>query len=317
MKQIFSIFLSFLASLLIPWAVLASVVTVTENSTLTLPASGDSYTLRSGSTFNNLAVSGGTFVVTLDPKDQIIIVSGSKQNFANSRNIETTCNSSDSQMVQSVATSGAQVVITITPSGTCTVVTATPTGGGGGGGGSSGGGSSGSSTPVPSPSSTPTPSPTPIPTVISTSSQIPAPVPSSLAQPPVLIPATPTASALVPVSPVIISRTLTYGSQGNDVKILQKFLASDTSVYPEGVANGVFGPKTKAAVQRFQEKYGIARNGQQGYGTLGPKTKAKMRELSSTPAASLSTPASSSASVSDLQVQIKMLQDMLNKLKQK
>ena len=96
--------------------------------------------------------------------------------------------------------------------------------------------------------------------------------------------------------------------------MLQQFLASDKSVYPEGIANGTFGPKTKAAVQRFQEKYGIAKKGQVGYGLLEPKTRAKIKALSaSSPAPS----SSSSPSVSALQAQLQALQDMIKKLQQK
>ena len=45
------------------------------------------------------------------------------------------------------------------------------------------------------------------------------------------------------------------GSQGNEVKELQKCLARDSEVYPEGEITGYFGEKTKKAVIKFQEKY--------------------------------------------------------------
>ena len=104
--------------------------------------------------------------------------------------------------------------------------------------------------------------------------------------------------------------------------MLQKFLASDKSLYPEGTVNGVIGPKTKAAIQRFQEKYGIAQNGQQGYGVLGPKTRAKLQEVSEASSAMASpslvpTPSSPSVTIESLHVQLKALQDMLKKLQQK
>ncbi|MEK7074322.1 MAG: peptidoglycan-binding domain-containing protein [Patescibacteria group bacterium] len=98
-------------------------------------------------------------------------------------------------------------------------------------------------------------------------------------------------------------------------------MATDKSIYPEGIVSGYFGPKTKAAVERFQEKYGIARKNQPGYGVVGPKTRAKLKELSGgvstvIPSPSPITP-SSSVTISDLQAQIKMLQDMLKKLQNK
>lgn len=48
---------------------------------------------------------------------------------------------------------------------------------------------------------------------------------------------------------------LQVGSQGNEVQELQKCLAKDPEVYPEGEVTGYFGEKTKEAVINFQEKY--------------------------------------------------------------
>jgi len=48
---------------------------------------------------------------------------------------------------------------------------------------------------------------------------------------------------------------LRIGSRGTEVKELQKCLAKDPEIYPEGEITGYFGSKTKAAVIKFQEKY--------------------------------------------------------------
>lgn len=332
MKRILSIFLGVSALFLVPLATFAGTVTTTQDFSITLPSTGEGYTVRGDATFNNLTVTGGTFTFTLDPKDQVIVLSTNKRNLTNDRGVATICNANDSQSVQSVATTGSQVIVTFTPSGTCTVSgeTASATGSGGGGGSSSGGGggSSVSSSPSPSPSpiSTLTPSSTVIPTP--TSSATPSPTSGASPQPHVLIPTKPTIVPPVAVSVplVTISRTLALGAQGNDVTILQKFLATDKSIYPEGIISGYFGPKTKAAIGRFQIKYGIARKGQPGYETLGPKTRAKLQEvsrmLSVSPApsplpSSLVASPPSSVRILNLQAQIKALQDMLNKLKKK
>jgi peptide/nickel transport system substrate-binding protein len=55
--------------------------------------------------------------------------------------------------------------------------------------------------------------------------------------------------------PPLFTKNLVYGSRGKEVRELQKCLAKDPEVYPEGEITGYFGPKTKRAVIRFQEKY--------------------------------------------------------------
>lgn len=319
MKRTLSIFLSVSASLLaVPVLVLASVVTLNQNVGIVLPSDGTSLTFSSGGTFNKVIVSGGAFELTLDPGDSVTIHDVQKRTLSNSRGIDSICDSGESRITHSLSSSaGTQVVITTTPSGTCASSTvAQSNGGGGGGGGSSSSGSSASSASVvtaitsPVPSISPSVSPTPISSPIS--SPIPSSVPLVVSPTPINVPSTP---------PVIILRNLSVGSKGSEVMMLQQFLASDKSIYPEGITNGVFGPKTKSAIQRFQEKYGIAKKGQHGYGVLGPKTRAKVKELSgassmSSSASQTPTP-SSDSSVSALQDQLKVLQDMLKKLQQK
>jgi len=102
--------------------------------------------------------------------------------------------------------------------------------------------------------------------VFKTSSEA-VPTPSSPSSPTVL--ATPPTSV---VSAPIISRKLTRGSRGDDVKALQQFLGSEVT--------GYFGPATRKAVGEFQEKNGIAKKGDQGYGDVGPATRAKLKEIS-------------------------------------
>lgn len=77
-----------------------------------------------------------------------------------------------------------------------------------------------------------------------------------------------------------ITQLLQPGSSGSQVTALQNFLKSQGSnVYPEGLVTGYFGPLTREAVERFQEKYGIANEGDPGYGLVGPKTRAKIGSL--------------------------------------
>ena len=76
------------------------------------------------------------------------------------------------------------------------------------------------------------------------------------------------------------TKGIQYGDTGEDVTQLQTFLkAQGTDIYPEGLITGYFGNLTKLAVQRFQEKYNIAKSGDEGYGYVGPKTRAKINSL--------------------------------------
>jgi len=84
-------------------------------------------------------------------------------------------------------------------------------------------------------------------------------------------------------SPVLFTRNLLYGAEGEDVKQLQRCLARDPEIYPEGEVTGFFGPKTKAAVIRFQEKYaseiltpiGLS----QGTGDVKAMTRKKLNQI--------------------------------------
>ncbi len=87
------------------------------------------------------------------------------------------------------------------------------------------------------------------------------------------------------------TRTLTLGSQGEDVRQLQAFLNSspDTRVNAPGLVGGAgaettyFGPLTRAAVIRFQEKYAnqiLAPLGlTKGTGLVGASTRASLNSI--------------------------------------
>ena len=71
-----------------------------------------------------------------------------------------------------------------------------------------------------------------------------------------------------------LTRSLSLGTRGDDVRSLQEFLARDKEIYPEGLATGFFGPRTQAAVKKWQQKYGV-----EAIGIVGPKTIEKFKEL--------------------------------------
>ncbi len=59
----------------------------------------------------------------------------------------------------------------------------------------------------------------------------------------------------------IIRDGIAEGMSGDDIKELQELLASDPSIYPEGKVTGFFGPLTKEAIKRFQERHGLSVTG--------------------------------------------------------
>lgn len=99
---------------------------------------------------------------------------------------------------------------------------------------------------------------------------------------PVAIAAEASAAAIpalpAPAISAIFQTSLSLNSKGKNVERLQQILAQDKDIYPEGLVTGYFGAMTKKAIQRFQVKYDIASSGP-GYGVLGPKTRAKMKEI--------------------------------------
>ena len=164
------------------------------------------------------------------------------------------------------------------------VITFSYSSSGGGGGGGGGGGYY----PTPTPTSTPTPTATPTPTPITGPVTIPT------------LPPNPTQADYQNLLNALLQQLaylqslltaqqgghyqfthgLALGDSGEDVRQLQIFLkAQGASIYPEGLITGYFGPLTQKAVQRFQEKYGIAKAGDPGYGYVGPKTRAKINAL--------------------------------------
>lgn len=79
-------------------------------------------------------------------------------------------------------------------------------------------------------------------------------------------------SALMVAAPFVASadalnRQLEVGMSGADVSVLQTFLATDVTLYPQGLVTGYFGFLTKAAVSNFQ-----SRNGIPAVGRVGPQT---------------------------------------------
>ena len=80
-----------------------------------------------------------------------------------------------------------------------------------------------------------------------------------------------------------LTSNLKYDDKGDEVELLQTWLAKDSTVYPEGIVSGWFGPLTKNAVIRFQERYAsdilVSCRLTQGTGFVGTTTRAKLNEI--------------------------------------
>ena len=72
----------------------------------------------------------------------------------------------------------------------------------------------------------------------------------------------------------ILKSDYAEGAQNDDIKKVQELLATDSSLYPGGRVTGFFGPMTRAAIERFQE-----RNGLEVTGRLDEPTRALIKEL--------------------------------------
>jgi len=93
------------------------------------------------------------------------------------------------------------------------------------------------------------------------------------------VPVAPATIAALGASRGVFTVRLSYGATSNEVTRLQTLLASDPTVYPEGLVTGYFGKLTRQAVQKFQEKYGVATAAAAGYGSVGPMTRAMLSKV--------------------------------------
>ncbi len=65
-----------------------------------------------------------------------------------------------------------------------------------------------------------------------------------------------------------LTQTLRPGNAGEDVKIVQEYLASQDNIYQEKLVTGYYGSLTEQAVKNFQEKAGLKSDG-----VIGSKTR--------------------------------------------
>lgn len=67
----------------------------------------------------------------------------------------------------------------------------------------------------------------------------------------------------------ILKNDLQEGVTDDNVRDIQKLLASDSSIYPEGLVTGYYGPLTREALKRFQAQHSLEVTGTIDNGTRG------------------------------------------------
>jgi hypothetical protein len=264
-----------LAALLAPYLAFAAYDDVTLSDT-TLSIGDITLTVgASEATIESITVNGSSFTVTLQPQSTITVHSVDKKVMTvdgSSVFIQSSgCNSSESFLKISTVNDPRQVTLTVTPSSsTCSGNVDNSASSGGGGGIVSGGGGGVSSAPA-ARAQIIKPDGTVV--YLDQGTQM-AKSGASSGQKSVLGTASP------------ISRALSRNTDNADVKRLQQILNSDpdtritsTGVGAPGNESTVFGKMTEDAVKKFQQKYGIAGPGDSGYGSVGPKTRAKLNEV--------------------------------------
>lgn len=259
--------------------------TVITATTETLNVSGASAVLQS------ISVSGDVITVAMAGNSYLKVTSSGRHTLSapNKGSIVQTSSCTDSlatDIFQAPAAITSVFTFDITvDSGTCTTGTNNSTSGNTGGGGGGGGGSY---TYVP-----PAPAATPIST----------PLAATVAA------AAPSAGASSSIGTVTLA--LTKGTTNAEVKILQMILNSDPDTRIAATGSGspghestFFGSATRKAVQKLQVKYGIAKRGDSGYGSVGPLTRTILNGLAS----KIGNP---DQQVEDAMKQIKVLQDQM------
>ncbi|HEY4493265.1 MAG TPA: peptidoglycan-binding protein [Candidatus Paceibacterota bacterium] len=289
-----------ISALLLASPVFAASTDVTLTPDTVISSGGASVSISgSNSAVESITVNTSNFVVVLPNTSHIEMSANKKLDWsasANTLSIIYECSGTSAHMTV-VNNSGSAVTLTVTPSSSECGSSSGSSGGSGGNGPISGGGAGGGYVPAITPAPTTTITVT-VPGASQTQVTVPVTVGTTFA----------------------FTRSLYLGLSGADVTELQRVLALDATLYPEGMTSGYFGGLTQKAVQRFQEKYGITGPGLQGYGVFGPATRAKFASVYGISTA-MATPAgtvSSGALTVSLRkgmthVQVKLLQQILNK----
>ncbi len=261
---------------LLPGLAFAAYNDVSLRTSAVISAGGQTFNVEGDSNVvESITVTANDFSFVLQPNSTLKVSSPSRNQLETNADrqyiTDLACDETNSYIKLSSSASS-NITITLSPKGgTC------PIGAGGGGSNagtsSSGGGSSSVSVAPQAPAAT-------ISALMAQIALLQARIAAFVNGTPA--PSYPVAS----VPPGLIISTLASGSRGGEVKLLQQFLnthgfqVSSSGAGSPGQETETLGGLTVKAVQKFQEKYGIAKVGDSGYGVVGPKTRAKIKELS-------------------------------------
>ncbi|MCR4334248.1 MAG: peptidoglycan-binding protein [Patescibacteria group bacterium] len=271
-------------------------VSLTTDATISLSSTSLAVS-GSSDAVDSITVDTDHFSVTLDAGSTLTVRSGNRYQLntdSSSLYVTEECTDTYSGLVLSSPTGGATATVTVTPD--ANVNCSFSSGTSGSGSSSRGGGGGGSTVAYVAPVVVPV-----IPVVTSTVSskltsvQISAIIgllqsfgaeATTIANVQASLMGTGASMTISVPSSANFTRHLSKGISGDDVKTLQVILNSDsdtriaqTGVGSIGNETDFFGSLTEDAVGRFQVKYGVANPGDPGYGTVGPKTRAKLNEL--------------------------------------
>ena len=264
-----------LLSSCLPLIVFAAYNDVTLNSNVSISVGGHTLNVVGTSqVIESITIEGNSFNFVLQPNSTLKVSSPDYHQLTTSASqtylTDKVCTATESS-VQHSSASGTNIGVTISVKDS--ICPAGSSSGGSSGGGSGGGGSTVAAvTPVVIP-------------VNATMSQLQAQLNALLAQLNALQGGQATPPGLVTAAKVHITQILFKGSRGESVKGLQQFLNNHGFIISASGAGSLgnetdsYGSLTEKAVGKFQEKYGIAKPGESGYGRVGPKTRAKVNEL--------------------------------------
>lgn len=291
----------------LPLVALAAYSDVRLTTVPTITVGGISLVLVGNADMDSITVDSSTLTIVMTEGSYLSVTSADRRTISASNvgsiKVTSSCTDSLSSYTYESPNGAPSSTITLTiESGTCS-----STGGSGspGGSGGSSGGSSSSYIYVP-------------------------PVTQTAALVKAAPKATVTAPAAVSAISINITRAFAKGATSPQIKTLQQLLNSDpetrivaTGAGSPGQETNFFGPATLKAIQKFQVKYGIAKPGVEGYGVLGPKTRAKLNELgakgvivpTATPSASATQTTAIQKQIDAALAQIKILQEQLKKAK--